>query len=140
MRAGAGHDRQWHWRTPPHLPDQIPAGERPRHASRRCGHRGWHRPSGYPPGPPWRRAWRILSGGRGMQGQLTYPARANAIVIRRPAPIRLGSYRLLEQIGAGGTAVVHLAVAPGDQMVAVKMLRPPGAASPVARSRFEREV
>jgi len=75
-----------------------------------------------------------------MEGQLTHLARANAIVIRRPAPIRLGSYRLLEQIGEGGTAVVHLAVAPGDQMVAVKMLRPPGAASPVARSRFEREV
>src|SRR5262249_58051611 len=128
MRAGAGHDRQRHWRTPPHPPDQIPAGARPHHASRLCGRRGWHRPSGHPPRPPWRRAWRILSGGRGMEGQLTLPARAAAIAIRRPAPIRLGSYRLLEQIGEGGTAVVHLAVAPDDQMVAVTMLRPPGAA------------
>jgi hypothetical protein len=60
--------------------------------------------------------------------------------IRRPGPVRLGPYRLLEQIGEGGTAVVHLAVGPDDQMVAVKMLRPRIAASPVARSRLEREV
>jgi hypothetical protein len=85
-------------------------------------------------------AWRILSGGSGMEGQLTYLAGASAIATQRPAPVRLGSYRLLQQIGEGGTAVVHLAVGPDDQMVAVKMLRQPGAASPVARSRLAREV
>jgi tRNA A-37 threonylcarbamoyl transferase component Bud32 len=75
-----------------------------------------------------------------MEAQLTYLPRASAMAIQRRAPVRLGSYRLLEQIGEGGTAVVHLAAGPDDQMVAVKMLRQPGATSPVARSRLAREV
>jgi tRNA A-37 threonylcarbamoyl transferase component Bud32 len=75
-----------------------------------------------------------------MVGQLTHLARSSAMVARRRAPERLGSYRLLEQIGEGGTAQVHLAVGPDDQMVAVKMLRQPGAANSVARDRLAREV
>jgi len=75
-----------------------------------------------------------------MEGQLTHPPRTSAMAIQRPAPVRLGSYRLLEQIAEGGTAVVHSAVGPDDQMVAVKMLRHTGAASPIARSGLAREV
>ncbi|MGN6792059.1 MAG: serine/threonine-protein kinase [Streptosporangiaceae bacterium] len=47
---------------------------------------------------------------------------------------------MLQPIGEGGTAVVHLAVGPGDRMVAVKMLRRPEAADADARSRLAREV
>jgi len=62
------------------------------------------------------------------------------MAIQDPAPGRLGQYRLLQPIGEGGTAVVHLAVGPDDQMVAVKMLRHPAGAGPVGRIRLAREV
>src|SRR5215470_1479241 len=75
-----------------------------------------------------------------MVGQLTQLPRSNAMAIQDPAPGRLGQYRLLQPIGEGGTAVVHLAVGPDDQMVAVKMLRHPAGAGPVGRIRLAREV
>lgn len=53
---------------------------------------------------------------------------------------QLGQYRLLHPIGHGGTAVVHLAEAPGGQMVAIKMLPPPSARNVENRRRLAREV
>lgn len=53
---------------------------------------------------------------------------------------RLGQYRLLQPIGYGGTAVVHLAVTPRGQMVAIKRLLPPSAGNAESRRRLAREV
>lgn len=53
---------------------------------------------------------------------------------------QLGPYRLVDQIGEGGMGVVHLAVGPDGDLVAVKTLRPWLVAGRDGRSRFEREV
>jgi serine/threonine protein kinase len=53
---------------------------------------------------------------------------------------RLGPYRLREQLGEGGMGVVYLASDPGDQLVAIKVLRQGVAAEPTARRRLEHEV
>jgi serine/threonine protein kinase len=55
-------------------------------------------------------------------------------------PQRLGPYRLVERIGEGGMGVVHLAVAPGGALVAVKALRPWLVGGHDGRIRFAREV
>jgi serine/threonine protein kinase len=53
---------------------------------------------------------------------------------------RLGEYRLLERVGAGSTAVVHLAVDGRGREVALKELRPEFAGDPDARRRLAREI
>ncbi|MEV5569008.1 serine/threonine-protein kinase [Spirillospora sp. NPDC052269] len=53
---------------------------------------------------------------------------------------RLGDYRLLNEIGRGGTAVVHLALDPAGREVAVKELRAEFAPEPEARRRLAREM
>ncbi|MFC1851350.1 protein kinase [candidate division CSSED10-310 bacterium] len=51
----------------------------------------------------------------------------------------LGRYRLIEEIGFGGTATVYLAV-DDHQQVALKVLHPHLASDPVIKERFRREV
>lgn len=53
---------------------------------------------------------------------------------------RLDHYRLLDEIGRGSTAVVHLAVDAVGREVAVKELCPELAADPEARRRLAREM
>ncbi|MQY03163.1 serine/threonine-protein kinase [Actinomadura macrotermitis] len=53
---------------------------------------------------------------------------------------RLGGYRLLDEIGRGSTAVVHLGMDSAGREVAVKELSPEFAADPEARQRLAREV
>jgi hypothetical protein len=58
----------------------------------------------------------------------------------RTEPQRLGPYRLVERIGEGGMGVVHLAVTPSGDLVAVKALRPWLVGGHDGRQRFAREV
>jgi serine/threonine protein kinase len=53
---------------------------------------------------------------------------------------RLGGYRLLDEIGRGSTAVVHLAMDPYGREVAVKELSPEVAGEPEAIGRLAREM
>ena len=55
-------------------------------------------------------------------------------------PARIGRYRLVARLGAGGMGVVYLAEARDGQPVAVKVLRPELADNPEFRTRFGREV
>jgi eukaryotic-like serine/threonine-protein kinase len=55
-------------------------------------------------------------------------------------PARIGRYRLVARLGAGGMGVVYLAEAGDGQPVAVKVLRPELADNPEFRTRFGREV
>ncbi|SDQ39313.1 Serine/threonine protein kinase [Thermostaphylospora chromogena] len=53
---------------------------------------------------------------------------------------RLGPYRLLSPIGAGGFGAVYIALDPQGHTVAVKVLHPPVAADSAAIARLAREV
>jgi len=55
-------------------------------------------------------------------------------------PVRVGSYRLLLRLGAGGMGQVFLGVSPGGRQVAVKVIHPFHARSPHFRERFAREI
>lgn len=60
--------------------------------------------------------------------------------LREGDPRRLGPYRLLQRIGAGGMGVVYLAVGVDDDVVAIKVVRDEFAEDPRFRDRFRREV
>ncbi|MET8164565.1 bifunctional serine/threonine-protein kinase/ABC transporter substrate-binding protein [Streptomyces sp. NPDC005329] len=60
--------------------------------------------------------------------------------LRTGDPSRLGRYRLLRRLGAGGMGVVFLARAPGGAIAAVKTVRASYADEPGFRARFRREV
>jgi tetratricopeptide (TPR) repeat protein len=66
--------------------------------------------------------------------------------LRTPVPgalpyERLGAYKLLERLGAGGMGIVYLAVDERlDRRVALKVVRPELAASAETLARFEREA
>ncbi|MET7652491.1 MULTISPECIES: bifunctional serine/threonine-protein kinase/ABC transporter substrate-binding protein [unclassified Streptomyces] len=60
--------------------------------------------------------------------------------LRAGDPSRLGRYRLLRRLGAGGMGVVFLARAPGGAIAAVKTVRASYADEPGFRARFRREV
>ncbi|GAA1266915.1 hypothetical protein GCM10009677_19080 [Sphaerisporangium rubeum] len=57
-----------------------------------------------------------------------------------PTADRLGPYRLLSRLGAGGFGEVHLALDPEGRTVAVKVLHPHVAADQTALARLAREV
>ncbi len=60
--------------------------------------------------------------------------------LQQTDPARVGRYRLVARLGAGGMGVVYLAETPDGQQVAVKVLRPELADNPEFRTRFGREV
>lgn len=60
--------------------------------------------------------------------------------LRPGDPARVGVYRLLGRLGAGGMGQVFLGVSPGGRKVAVKLLHPEYTADPQFRLRFAREV
>ena len=60
--------------------------------------------------------------------------------LRTGDPERVGPYRLLARLGAGGMGRVYLARSPGRRLVAVKVVHPHFADSEVFRRRFAKEV
>ncbi|WP_328505361.1 bifunctional serine/threonine-protein kinase/ABC transporter substrate-binding protein [Streptomyces sp. NBC_00391] len=60
--------------------------------------------------------------------------------LRTADPSRLGDYRLLRRLGAGGMGVVFLARAPGGAFAAVKVVRASYADDVGFRARFRREI
>ncbi|MFH9857940.1 bifunctional serine/threonine-protein kinase/ABC transporter substrate-binding protein [Streptomyces sp. NPDC017202] len=60
--------------------------------------------------------------------------------LRAADPSRIGPYRLLRRLGAGGMGVVFLARAPGGAVAAVKTVRSSYADGTGFRARFRREV
>ncbi|GGW43927.1 hypothetical protein GCM10010503_20760 [Streptomyces lucensis JCM 4490] len=55
-------------------------------------------------------------------------------------PSRIGPYRIIGRLGAGGMGTVHAGVAAGGMRVAVKVIHPEQAQEPEFRARFRREV
>ncbi len=60
--------------------------------------------------------------------------------LQQTDPARVGRYRLVARLGAGGMGVVYLAETGDGQPVAIKVLRPELADNPEFRTRFGREV
>ncbi|MFJ9173873.1 serine/threonine-protein kinase [Streptomyces sp. NPDC102360] len=55
-------------------------------------------------------------------------------------PSRMGPYRIVGRLGAGGMGTVHAGIAPDGTRVAVKAIHPQHAQDPEFRARFKREV
>ena len=60
--------------------------------------------------------------------------------LRGADPARIGGYRVLRRLGAGGMGVVYLARSPGGALAAVKVIRAAHADDAGFRARFRREV
>jgi eukaryotic-like serine/threonine-protein kinase len=60
--------------------------------------------------------------------------------LRGADPARIGAYRVLRRLGAGGMGVVYLARSPGGALAAVKVIRAAHADDAGFRARFRREV
>ncbi|WP_328610743.1 serine/threonine-protein kinase [Amycolatopsis sp. NBC_00345] len=59
---------------------------------------------------------------------------------RRGDPRKIGRYRVLRRLGAGGMGTVYLGAGKDGRPVAVKVIRAEHAADPVFRARFRHEV
>jgi TPR repeat protein len=59
---------------------------------------------------------------------------------RRGDPRRIGRYRVVRRLGAGGMGTVYLGVGKDGRPVAVKVIRAEHAADPMFRARFGREI
>jgi hypothetical protein len=55
-------------------------------------------------------------------------------------PVRVGSYRVIGRLGAGGMGQVFLGVSRAGRKVAIKLISPQYASSPAFRERFAREI
>jgi hypothetical protein len=55
-------------------------------------------------------------------------------------PLKIGSYRLVGRLGAGGMGQVFLGTSPGGRKVAVKLIHPDHANAAQFRERFAREI
>jgi WD40 repeat protein len=55
-------------------------------------------------------------------------------------PARVGSYRVIGRLGAGGMGRVFLGVSPAGRKVAIKLINPEFASSAAYRERFAREI
>ncbi|HUN35828.1 MAG TPA: serine/threonine-protein kinase, partial [Trebonia sp.] len=55
-------------------------------------------------------------------------------------PSRVGSYRIIGRLGAGGMGQVFLGMSPAGRKVAIKVINPAYADSPHFRERFAREI
>src|SRR6516164_9464365 len=55
-------------------------------------------------------------------------------------PSRVGGYRVIGRLGAGGMGRVFLGTSPAGRKVAIKVINPEYAGSPEFRQRFAREV
>ena len=55
-------------------------------------------------------------------------------------PVRVGSYRVIGRLGAGGMGQVFLGVSRAGRKVAIKLINPEYASSPAFRERFAREI
>ncbi|ADI04876.1 putative serine/threonine protein kinase [Streptomyces bingchenggensis BCW-1] len=62
------------------------------------------------------------------------------IPLRSGDPVRIGGYRLLGRLGAGGMGIVYLARSTGGALVALKVIQAQYAHDPQFRARFRREV
>ncbi|MFJ3082855.1 serine/threonine-protein kinase [Streptomyces halstedii] len=60
--------------------------------------------------------------------------------LRPQDPARIGAYRLVARLGAGGMGQVFLGRSPGGRLVAVKVIRDEISDHPEAMARFRREV
>ncbi|MEU5416533.1 serine/threonine-protein kinase [Streptomyces clavifer] len=60
--------------------------------------------------------------------------------LRPQDPARMGAYRLLARLGAGGMGQVYLGRSPGGRLVAVKVIRDEISDHPEALTRFRREA
>ncbi|WP_412515961.1 PQQ-binding-like beta-propeller repeat protein [Actinomadura madurae] len=60
--------------------------------------------------------------------------------LRRGDPERVGPYRLLARLGAGGMGVVYLGRSPGGRLVAVKVIGARYTGDAEYRARFRREI
>ena len=60
--------------------------------------------------------------------------------LRPGDPSRVGNYRLIGRLGAGGMGQVFLGLSPGGRQVAVKVIHPEYASGKQFRERFAREI
>src|SRR6185312_7748613 len=92
----------------------------------------------------WPSPWPGRPSGTADSGYHAGVAKRGALVARAPLqqtdPSRVGGYRLVARLGAGGMGVVYLAETRDGQPVAVKVLRPELADNLEFRTRFGREV